>query len=83
MKAKKYTSFQEFDFAPGSYVLIAEGEYPILMTLPCGHNFRPDKRWTMRDLDDETKISLSPSIWCSPSVPCWHGYLTNGEFKRV
>ena len=53
-----------------------------LMILPCLHAFRPDGRWEERDVDDQDKITLTPSIFCSPSVPCWHGYLTKGVFKN-
>lgn len=79
MKTKKFETFEEFDFKPGSYVLM-DGKKDILMTLPCGHNFRPDGRWQIENADDENKITLNPSIFCSPLVPCWHGYLRNGEF---
>lgn len=81
LKAKKFNSFEEFDFKPGSYVIMGDNN-DILMTLPCGHNFRPDGKWQITDPQDETKITLNPSIFCSPQVPCWHGYLTNGEFKK-
>jgi len=81
MKAKKFNSFEEFDMQPGSYVILGNGK-DILATLPCGHNFRPDGRWGMKDIEDENKITVTPSIFCSSNVPCWHGWLTNGVFHN-
>ncbi len=80
MKAKKFDTFEQCDMQPGSYALRDDSEHPIFITLPCGHNFVPDKRWQMQDLDDENKITISPTIFWSPQVPCWHGFLRNGEF---
>jgi len=84
MKAKKFDSMDSFDFKPGSYCFVkAEGRLGVFITLPCGHNFMPDNKWQLENPEDENKITVRPSIFCSPSKPCWHGYLTNGEFKQV
>jgi hypothetical protein len=82
LKAKKYNTMDEFFAAElGAYILEkAEGRLGVLMTLPCGHRFMPDSKWTLANEADQDKITLSPSIQCSPQVPCWHGYLKNGEF---
>lgn len=78
MKAKKCENFDKFDFEPGSYCIMENGK--LFMTLPCGDNFMPDGRWEEKDINDPNKITLMPSIFCSPKKPCWHGYLKNGEF---
>jgi hypothetical protein len=85
IKAKRFETMDAFfDGGLGAYILQpAEGRLGVLMTLPCGHRFMPDHKWTLSDKEDEDKITLNPSIFCSPQVPCWHGYLTNGEFKKV
>ena len=83
MKAKKFKTLKEFDWKAGSYVLFDNPKAPILMTLQCGHNFRPTSKWEMKDIEDPEKITLNPSIFCSPQVPCWHGYLRNGEFTEA
>lgn len=85
MKAKKFDTFEEFDFEPGSYVLVGKDFKDVFMTLPCGHNFRPQGKWELKDIEDQNKITLSPSIFCKGSSgnPCWHGYLRNGEFIKA
>ena len=49
--------------------------------LPCGH-FAFLEGWNITDIDTDTP-SATPSIFCSPQIPCWHGYLTKGELNSV
>ncbi len=88
IKAKKFNSFEEYDWEIGSYVITpAEGRLGVLMTLPCGDRFMPDNKWQLTDMDDENKITLTPSIQCMGKIVdgkatnCWHGYLTEGQFR--
>lgn len=81
MQAKKFKNYADLDGKPGSYTIVegSKGK-TVFMYLPCGHGFCPDNQWQEKDIEDEAKITLTPSIFCSPQVPCWHGFLTNGEF---
>jgi hypothetical protein len=83
VKAKKFDSIDDFDFEPGSYCVMKDGM--IFATLPCGENFMSDGRWTIENAEDETKITVSPSIFCGGASGrnCWHGYLRNGEFVEA
>lgn len=89
MRAVRTKDFKAQGCEPGNYCFTqAEDRIGIFMTLPCGHNFLPDHKWQLTAKDDDNKISLTPSIQCSPATPkrpvaCWHGYLTNGEFITV
>ena len=56
-------------------------ERTIMVILPCGHPAMLHG-WKITDIDTDTP-SATPSILCSPKIPCWHGYLTNGELKSV
>ena len=79
MKAKKM-NFDDFDYEPGSYCFTGNG---LLITLPCGDNFMPQGKWEEKDVEDEEKITLSPSIFChhhDDKRPDWHGFLRNGDF---
>ena len=63
-----------------SRVRIGE-ERTIMLILPCGHPATL-QGWKITDIDTD-EPSATPSIFCSPSVPCWHGYLTKGELIKV
>ena len=54
----------------------------VLVVLPCGHNALLRMLWTFENYGTD-KLTVSPSIFCSPKVPCWHGWLQNGELKSV
>lgn len=49
----------------------------IMLILPCGH-LATLEGWNITDIDTDTP-SATPSIFCSPEKPCWHGWLTKGE----
>ena len=79
MKAKKL-SHEDWNCKPGTYCLSSNG---LIMTLPCGDNFMPQGVWQEKNVDDENKITLTPSIFCHCKFnggQGWHGFLTNGEF---
>lgn len=83
-KAKRITAgFHVHDQEPGDYS-IGEKGVGIMAVLPCGHFFYDfDSKWQYQNIEDENKITVKPSIFCSPKKPCWHGFLTNGVFKQV
>lgn len=85
MKVKEFNSIDEYDWQVGSYVVFKNEKAPLLITLPCGHRFRPDDKWTITHIDNPEKITILPSIFCygSDNTPCWHGYLVDGELKEV
>jgi len=56
-------------------------ERTIGLILPCGHHAVLDG-WKIEDIDTDAP-SATPSIFCSPQIPCWHGYLTKGELIQV
>jgi len=81
LKAKKFEQFSDMgDLCDYCLEIGSDNQNHPFIILPCGHFFFPDGRWQEHDIEDETKITLTPSIFCSPQKPCWHGYLTNGEF---
>lgn len=88
MKAKLITTgFHVWDQKPGDYAIVDE-DHPnikgIMAILPCGHFFYDSEgKWQYENKEDENKITVSPSIFCSPQIPCWHGFLRNGEFVEV
>lgn len=91
MKAKRFETIEEFDWQKGSYftsIAAGEKEPCIFAVLPCGHHVRT-AGWQHELIEDETRITLSPSIFCRHSDNprelgnCWHGYLRNGEFISV
>lgn len=81
MKAKRITTgFHVWEQKPGDYA-IGEKGVGIMVILPCGHFFYDfEGKWQYQDLENENLITVTPSIFCSPEVPCWHGFLTKGEF---
>ena len=88
MKAKRLSD----DAIPteiGEYtIVLCDGKPNPVIILPCGDRFMPQNKWDMTDIEDETKITLSPSIFCHHenrpgSGNSWHGFLQNGEFVTV
>ncbi len=84
MKVKKVANWEAIDYkdgkptTAGQYCVERKG---IFIILPCLHAFASDGRWQDTDIEDENKITLSPSILCmgQDGKACWHGYLTKGE----
>lgn len=81
MQAKIFTDFSLFDRQPGSYYW-DKANNELWFILPCGHDFVPHGHWQQSNVDDPNSITLYPSIFCHgiDSNPCWHGWLTNGQF---
>ena len=71
---------KEEDRGKASRVKIGE-ERTLMIILPCGH-LATLNGWNITDIDTDTP-SATPSIFCSPQLPCWHGYLTKGELIKV
>ena len=70
-----------------SHVTDHDGKRGLLIIMPCGH-FADITSWNLTDIDTDHP-SATPSIFChnaenesGKSQDCWHGYLTNGEFKE-
>lgn len=57
------------------------GKRTLMIVLPCSHIAVIDT-WNIEGIDTD-EPSATPSIFCSPQIPCWHGYLTKGELKQV
>lgn len=82
VKARKVSTQELSPFKQplGEYALSGKG---IMVRLPCGDFFNDfEGKWEYTNIEDEDKITMKPSILCSPEKPCWHGYLTNGEFHE-
>ena len=83
MNAKKIDKkdFKPYKEEKGTYAISGKG---IMAVLPCGDFFNDyEGKWDYQDIEDENKITVNPSIFCSPEKPCWHGYLRNGEFSST
>jgi hypothetical protein len=84
IKAKKVDSFEKLldKKIIGTYTLREGKEKRLVIVLPCGDLFIPDGNWEEKNVEDEDKITLSPSIFCGGGTdkPCWHGFLKEGKF---
>lgn len=81
MKVRKIEKkdFNPWEESKGTYAISGKG---IMIILPCGDFFNDfEGKWKYTNIENQQKITLSPSIFCSPEKPCWHGFLTNGELK--